>query len=392
MKRRKDYTPVRWDKYFQGEEDIKVRDNVFRLYTAGKEGPVLLLLHGGGHCGLSWAVFTAAMMELCNCRILAMDVRGHGHTKTADSSNLAADVLARDVADVIDVYFHDDPPPIVMLGHSMGGAIAVHVAASKLLKTLVGLVVIDVVEGTALEALSAMDGFLQSRPKAFKSIEEAIEWSIRSNQVRNLESAKVSIPGQLYRCPKGKLEHMLNLNMDRSSTSPVQSLIEETISEEELGDEIVIKEQDRQHEQHEQQEQQEQSSQQGEQQQHQQCPATENIASNMKSNECEEHVYTWRIDLTRTEIYWKGWFQDMSKLFLSSSVPKLLILAGIDRLDKDLTIGQMQGKFQMHVLPNCGHTVHEDAPDKVAELMVAFLQRHKLATPKNIFQRHMPSC
>lgn len=79
---------------------------------------------------------------------------------------------------------------------------------------------------------------------------------------------------------------MLNLNMDRSSTSPVQSLIEETISEEELGDEIVIKEQDRQHEQHKQQEQQEQSSQQGEQQQHQQCPATENIASNMKSNEC----------------------------------------------------------------------------------------------------------
>ena len=32
----------------------------------------------------------------------------------------------------------------------MGGAIAVHVAASKLLKTLVGLVVIDVVEGMCL--------------------------------------------------------------------------------------------------------------------------------------------------------------------------------------------------------------------------------------------------
>ena len=30
---------------------------------------------------------------------------------------------------------------------SMGGAIAVHVAASSLLKTLAGLIVIDVVEG-----------------------------------------------------------------------------------------------------------------------------------------------------------------------------------------------------------------------------------------------------
>ena len=33
----------------------------------------------------------------------------------------------------------------------------------------------------------------------------------------------------------------------------------------------------------------------------------------------------------------------MSKLFLSSAVPKMLILAGVDRLDKELTIGQMQG-------------------------------------------------
>ena len=54
---------------------------------------------------------------------------------------------------------------------------------------------------------------------------------------------------------------------------------------------------------------------------------------------------------------------------------------GVDRLDKELTIAQMQGehvyvvstlmmfvcvgKFQMTVLSGCGHTVHEDTPDKV---------------------------
>ena len=38
-----------------------------------------------------------------------------------------------------------------------------------------------------------------------------------------------------------------------------------------------------------------------------------------------------------------GWFEGLSKLFLSCTVPKLLLLAGVDRLDKDLTIGQMQG-------------------------------------------------
>ena len=45
-------------------------------------------------------------------------------------------------------------------------------------------------------------------------------------------------------------------------------------------------------------------------------------------------------------------------MFLSVNVPKLLLLAGVDRLDKELMVGQMQGKFQMQVLPQCGHAVH----------------------------------
>lgn len=32
----------------------------FRVYKSGSAGPVLLLLHGGGHSALSWAVFTVS--------------------------------------------------------------------------------------------------------------------------------------------------------------------------------------------------------------------------------------------------------------------------------------------------------------------------------------------
>ena len=53
--------------------------------------------------------------------------------------------------------------------------------------------------------------------------------------------------------------------------------------------------------------------------------------------------YVWRVNLKETECYWQGWFSGLSKLFLTLSVPKMLILAGVDRLDKELTIGQMQG-------------------------------------------------
>ena len=73
----------------------------------------------------------------------------------------------------------------------MGGALAVHTALLNsapannvqtnetmsprdydqvVIQNLVGVCVIDVVEGTAMEALSSMQSFLRSRPKSFQSI------------------------------------------------------------------------------------------------------------------------------------------------------------------------------------------------------------------------------
>lgn len=72
-----------------------------------------------------------------------------------------------------------------------------------------------------------------------------------------------------------------------------------------------------------------------------------------------EKKYTWRIDLSKSEQYWAGWFENLSSKFLDLRVPKLLLLASIDGLDRTLTVGQMQGKFQLQVLARCGHAVHE---------------------------------
>lgn len=69
--------------------------------------------------------------------------------------------------------------------------------------------------------------------------------------------------------------------------------------------------------------------------------------------------YVWRTDLFKSEIYWKGWFTNLSKIFLSVKAVKLLLLAGTDRLDTDLTVAQMQGKYQLVLLP-CGHVIQED--------------------------------
>lgn len=55
--------------------------------------------------------------------------------------------------------------------------------------------------------------------------------------------------------------------------------------------------------------------------------------------------YTWRIDLSKSEKYWVGWFTGLSEKFLNLRVPKQLLLASIDGLDKALTVGQMQGMY-----------------------------------------------
>lgn len=69
-----------------------------------------------------------------------------------------------------------DIPPIVLMGHSMGGAVAVRAASEDFIPGLAGLAVIDVVEGTAMDALTSMQSFLRGRPKNFRSLEQAIEW------------------------------------------------------------------------------------------------------------------------------------------------------------------------------------------------------------------------
>ncbi|XP_038057407.1 protein phosphatase methylesterase 1-like isoform X2 [Patiria miniata] len=348
--RKRDFSQLPWSDYFHTSQDVEVDKDVFRVYKRGTEGPVVLFLHGGGLSSLSWAVLSSLVTKSVRCQCLAMDFRGHGDTMTANEEDLSVDTLARDIGNVITALYGDETiPPIIMVGHSMGGAIAIHAAIKYLVPSLAGLIVIDVVEGTAMEALQGMQGFLRGRPKQFKSLEYAIEWAVKSGQIKNLESARVSMVGQLKRC---SAEHQ-----EASDQVPCFSSSEAIAEEDE--------EQDK---------------------------PKEDSSAQQSASVSSSVPYTWRVDLSKSEAYWKGWFEGMSNLFLSCTVPKMLIIAGVNRLDRELTVGQMQGKFWMHVLPQCGHCVHEDQPQKVADALASFLVRHKLSESLDDFDRPSPAC
>lgn len=128
---------------------------------------------------------------MISCQVLAIDMRGHGDSKTHNDENLSAETQAEDVVSVVKHVFGSDPPPIVLIGHSMGGAIAVHATATEQLPTIAGLIVIDVVEGTAMEALASMQSFLRSKPKHFHSLEQAIEWRYVSYDKKSIKQQQL---------------------------------------------------------------------------------------------------------------------------------------------------------------------------------------------------------
>ncbi|KAF8703205.1 hypothetical protein HU200_031993 [Digitaria exilis] len=287
------YAPLDWSDYFDEERRVAIpgTDDVFNVYMAGSEGPVVFCLHGGGYSGLSFALAARQMKE--KARVVAMDLRGHGKSITSNDVDLSIETLTNDVIAIIRTMYGDSPPAIILVGHSMGGSVAVHVAARKEIRNLHGLVVIDVVEGTAMASLVHMQKILSNRAQHFPSIEKAIEWSVKGGPLRNVESARVS------------------------------------------------------------------------------------ITSTLKYDE-SRGCYTYRTPLEQTEKYWKGWYEGLSDKFLSCPVQKILLLAGTDRLDKALTIGQMQGKFQMVVVRHTGHAIQEDVPEEFASHILNFISRNKI--------------
>src|SRR3979490_1742982 len=80
--------------------------------------PALVLLHGFTHTGASWGPVIRALAERYSA--IAPDLRGHG------SASLREPVNVEGVVDDLLRVVHDER--LTLVGYSMGGRVAVHVA------------------------------------------------------------------------------------------------------------------------------------------------------------------------------------------------------------------------------------------------------------------------
>ena len=150
---------------------------------------------------MSFAALAAKMKA--KSTVVAFDFRGHGSHYCDDETNLCQEVLFADTLAVLEhTRARFEGRTIIIIGHSMGGSIAAKVAhkienemaGSELCKAINGLFVIDVVEGSAMEALPFMEQIVKSRPKHFPDLQSVIRYGIQSGQVKDRLSARVSMP------------------------------------------------------------------------------------------------------------------------------------------------------------------------------------------------------
>lgn len=105
----------------------------------------LVLLHGFTQTGRSWDQVVAALAERYRapgdrCRVLAPDIRGHGEASAVTPVTLNAVIEDLDVA---------TPARFTLVGYSMGGRIALHVALALNASRMERLVLIGASPGIA---------------------------------------------------------------------------------------------------------------------------------------------------------------------------------------------------------------------------------------------------
>lgn len=155
---------------------------------------------------MSFAVLAKELKDYLT--LITFDWKSHGMSTWPAYGDFSVDSLIQDALEIlvhINTLDEFKDRSIIICGHSMGGAIASklvtylskHSDHVELFKKIKSLFVIDVVEGSALDALPMMEQIVKSRPQSFNSVQEAIKWANFNHLSRNLDAAWVGMPQQL---------------------------------------------------------------------------------------------------------------------------------------------------------------------------------------------------
>lgn len=108
-----------------------------------REAAVCLLIHGYGDAGYVWSDVCEALAHVSAS--ITLDLRGHGDSERSRSGGYTLDEYASDARSALAAI---TGRPLIVIGHSLGGLLAIHLAARHP-EAVAGLLLVDVPEPSA---------------------------------------------------------------------------------------------------------------------------------------------------------------------------------------------------------------------------------------------------
>lgn len=133
-------------------------------YRAAGSGPCCVLVHGALGSSLSW-IYQLREAGRLGLRALALDLPGHGDSQDVPSGEVRIEDYATIVGDFIRSLGLERP---VVVGHSMGGAIALHLALAE--PALVGGLVLAHTGARLRVAREIMEGLERDYEEAVSKV------------------------------------------------------------------------------------------------------------------------------------------------------------------------------------------------------------------------------
>jgi pimeloyl-ACP methyl ester carboxylesterase len=149
---------------------VQADEPVLHLRRAGGGKHSCLMIHGFGEGGYVWDRVLPAIASRYDA--IAPDLRGHGDS--AWDAEARYDVQAH-IEDVVHVIRALDLHRLVLVGHSMGGEIAVHVAA-QCADRVAGLVIVDFGPCLNPEGIAMVRAEIEAANRVYSSVEEYASW------------------------------------------------------------------------------------------------------------------------------------------------------------------------------------------------------------------------
>jgi pimeloyl-ACP methyl ester carboxylesterase len=163
------------------------------------DAPPVVLLHGiTGHARV-WDHLAERLVP--GRRVLALDQRGHGDSDPAPDDDYRVATMADDVAAFAgSLELHR----FALLGHSMGGRIAIQYAAAHAGR-LERLIIVDIGPDIELAGLQRVRDMMAKSPERIESEEWAVEYIRRANPLQDVDLLRQRVHHGLKRLPDGEL-------------------------------------------------------------------------------------------------------------------------------------------------------------------------------------------